>query len=977
MLHGICLVAFQAHQVNISLIDINKKCIYLHAKIIFYFYKPKTQTTMSTILNRVLLIVLLFRSFNMLAQDYQSVEVADNIKGVQPMTGIIFWTDSEYKSSDAIAMEYSYMLYSDVVSKKGVYNWKVVDELLKDVASRNHQAVLRFRYSYPGYQTAVPQYIKDMSDYKETVGKSEGLTTYFPDWTHSELKRFTLEFYEKFAERYDNDSRLAFIQTGFGLWAEYHIYDGPFELGQTFPDKSFQEEFFNQLESVFTNKTWSISIDAADGECSPFESKPELKNIDFGLFDDSFMHEEHNDYNEWCWDFFGRDRYKNHPAGGEFSYYSDYDQEHVLDPKGPYGIPFETFVEDFHMSYIIGSDQPQYQSIQRIKEASMCMGYKFKIVSFQTATGSSLVKITNVGVAPIYCDAYVAVNGVRSQTSLKYLCPGSTITSNVDAGGQNAVLTIESDNILATQEIGYLGNKGEVVPEEPVKYSLTTIVVGEGTISSSGGYYDTGSNITLTATPAEGWQFVKWSGSVSSTENPLTLKMESDISVTATFVEILPVEYTLNTTINGSGSLVLNPDGGKYTKGTVVGVTAVSAEGWQFDKWEGSALGDDNPVYITMNSDKDLQVFFSEVEENPKYTLSIENSEQGNVTLNPKSDYYDEGAKVILTAVAQDGWEFDKWEGSISTNDNPTTITMDGDKNIKALFVEKDEVEQYILYIDTYGDGEVLIDPEYETYDAGSKVTITAIAEDGWAFDMWEGSIEEYDNPLTITMDEDMYVDAVFYELDEDEQNNFSKGEESEGYQYYKFSCSATNNSWFLVRNIDLVGKDAYYNLSTWWYEYGMPSTIEKKIDLGSPVIVNSIQITPGWYSNCAPRDFRVEGSNDNTSWILLFEQNNLPTSVWTSKRTKTFDFSENEILEYVSGIDNISGSQSLLYPNPTKGLVYISPDIDSKNVKIMNLMGQVVLNVNPTKKMFDLSELKSGMYIVKINDTIVSLVKE
>ena len=30
---------------------------------------------------------------------------------------------------------------------------------------------------------------------------------------------------EEFAARYDDDPRIAFLQVGFGLWGEYHIYD--------------------------------------------------------------------------------------------------------------------------------------------------------------------------------------------------------------------------------------------------------------------------------------------------------------------------------------------------------------------------------------------------------------------------------------------------------------------------------------------------------------------------------------------------------------------------------------------------------------------------------------------------------------------------------------------------------------------------------------------------------------------------------
>ena len=244
---------------------------------------------------------------------------------------------------------------------------------------------------------------------------SEGKETHFPDWTNPELKRFTLEFYSKFAERYDNDPRLAFIQVGFGLWAEYHIYSGPFILGKTFPDKAFQEAFFYHLDSTFKQIPWSISIDAADDTYSPFKAKPELKNIRFGLFDDSFMHKDHSGYNTSCWNFFGRERYKTSPAGGEFSYYSDYDQQHVLDlPNGPYGQPYEKFARDFHITYIMGNDQPEYQTMERIKQASMASGYRFKIVSLKTASDTSVFEILNFGVAPIYYDAYIAVDGVRS-----------------------------------------------------------------------------------------------------------------------------------------------------------------------------------------------------------------------------------------------------------------------------------------------------------------------------------------------------------------------------------------------------------------------------------------------------------------------------------------------------------------------------------------------------------------------------------
>jgi hypothetical protein len=394
------------------------------------------------------------------SQDFTDLFPDDVITAVQPMTGMVYWENSGRNNTEVISLEFSYMLFNQVVQDSGVYNWDEVDARLSAIAARGHQAIFRFRYVYPGYETSVPGYILQRDDYHETVGLSEGKETHFPDWTNGELKRFTLEFYTRFAGRYDNDPRLAFIQVGFGLWAEYHIYDGPFILGETFPSKEFQEVFFYHLDSTFQQVPWSISVDAADDTYSPFVEKPELKDLQFGVFDDSFMHEHHSQWNEIEWNFFGRQRYRLSPAGGEFSYYSHYDQAHVLDyPGGPYGTPYETWAENFHITYMLANDQPSYQTQERIKEASMASGYRFKIVSLRTAADTSVFEVTNVGVAPFYYDAWFAVDGVRSGQTLKLLSPGDTIVFGVAAGAAEAVITIESDRLVEGQVIQFYGTQ--------------------------------------------------------------------------------------------------------------------------------------------------------------------------------------------------------------------------------------------------------------------------------------------------------------------------------------------------------------------------------------------------------------------------------------------------------------------------------------------------------------------------------------
>ena len=63
--------------------------------------------------------------------------------------------------------------------------------------------------------------------------------------------------------------------------------------------------------------------------------------------------------------------------------------------------------------------------------------------------------VANRGVAPIYHDAYLAVNGVRSERSLKGLLPGASRTDEIASGGSSPRLTIACDRLVPGQSIDY------------------------------------------------------------------------------------------------------------------------------------------------------------------------------------------------------------------------------------------------------------------------------------------------------------------------------------------------------------------------------------------------------------------------------------------------------------------------------------------------------------------------------------------
>ncbi len=384
---------------------------------------------------------------------FRPLPLHSRITHVQPMTGIVMWEDSENSHTDAIALEYSYFRYDDVVKGKDEYDWSAVERKLKAIAGRGHQAVFRFYETWPGRQTTVPAYLKALPDYHETQAKSEDRDTGFPDWSNAEYQHFFLDFYQRFAERYDGDPRLAFLEVGFGLWAEYHIYSGPEILGKTFPSKEFQARFFQRLTTVFQHTPWMISQDAHEERRAPFADQPDLLRLEFGLFDDTFHLAWRPSYNLEGWEFFGRDRWQRSPCGGEILFRNQERADQVA-------AAWATEAANFHVTFMICEQWPRWTTMDRIREHSLACGYKFRVTAFEASDTAAHVTVTNAGVAPIYYDAFVAVNGVRAKDSLKGLLPGEQRRITVAAGGADPKVTIECDRLVPGQHIEFEAELG-------------------------------------------------------------------------------------------------------------------------------------------------------------------------------------------------------------------------------------------------------------------------------------------------------------------------------------------------------------------------------------------------------------------------------------------------------------------------------------------------------------------------------------
>ena len=92
-----------------------------------------------------------------------------------------------------------------------------------------------------------------------------------------------------------------------------------------------------------------------------------------------------------------------------------------------------------------------------------------------------------------------------------------------------------------------------VVPTPSVtKFTLAVAASEGGSVNTSGGIHNENTNVSVTASPADGFTFTGWTGDATGSTNPLTISMNGDKNITATFSRS---QYALKMGVAGQGSV--------------------------------------------------------------------------------------------------------------------------------------------------------------------------------------------------------------------------------------------------------------------------------------------------------------------------------------------------------------------------------------------------------------------------------------
>ncbi|WP_299701337.1 T9SS type A sorting domain-containing protein [uncultured Pontibacter sp.] len=350
-------------------------------------------------------------------------------------------------------------------------------------------------------------------------------------------------------------------------------------------------------------------------------------------------------------------------------------------------------------------------------------------------------------------------------------------SSKQNFSSSGVILTTDEDAGVAAGVL--VNDDGSSPPPPSEQYTLSVSTVGSGSVSKSPtqNTYAAGSTVSLTATPAAGYQFAGWSGDVTGTTNPLSVVMNNNITLTATFTETpsapevvsfvlvdavteqdvqtladgatVSLSSLANTKLNirantspaSVGSVRFELSGAQsktYTdNGAPYALHGDNGNGnYYYGNWNPPATG----TYTlratpyagskaTGTAGTPLSISFTIVDSDDspsdQYSLTTNTTGSGTVAKSPNQETYAAGSTVSLTATPAAGYQFAGWSGDASSTANPLNLLMDGNKNITATFTAVSsgslEVTSFVL-VDSHTEQDV------QTLADGATISLSSLA---------------------------------------------------------------------------------------------------------------------------------------------------------------------------------------------------------------------------------------------------------
>ena len=165
----------------------------------------------------------------------------------------------------------------------------------------------------------------------------------------------------------------------------------------------------------------------------------------------------------------------------------------------------------------------------------------------------------------------------------------------------------------------------------------------------------------------------------------------------------MKIEVNINPA--GGGTIAINdflatcyPAVRTLPQDTIIQLEAKPMNGYRFNGWSGDLTGMENPANILVDSHTYITANFSPA----IHTITFEVDGSGIIKPSTGEHIYGEDSEVEITAMADKGWSFSRWNGDVEdATSATTTVTADADKKITAKF----DPIMYTITIDYDYDG--------------------------------------------------------------------------------------------------------------------------------------------------------------------------------------------------------------------------------------------------------------------------------
>ncbi|WP_370753519.1 InlB B-repeat-containing protein [Gemmiger formicilis] len=310
-------------------------------------------------------------------------------------------------------------------------------------------------------------------------------------------------------------------------------------------------------------------------------------------------------------------------------------------------------------------------------------------------------------------------------------------------------------------------------PPAPTEFTITVKTDGNGTASASHAKAVAGTEITLTATPNEGYRFKEWQvirGGVAIKDDKF-LMPNDNVEVKAIFEEDappVPTEFTITVKTDGNGTASASPD--KAVAGTEIRLTATPKEGYHFKEWQaisGNVTIKDNKFTMPDGNVEVKAIFEKDAPPAPtEYTVTVTNDGNGTASASPAKAVA--GAEITLTAMPNEGYYFKEWQvisGGVSIKNNKFTMP-NNNVEVKAIFEEDTPPAptEHTVTVTSGGNGTASASPAKAV--AGAEITLSATPDKGYHLKEWQvisGGVSIKDNKFLMP-DSNVEVKAIFEE---------------------------------------------------------------------------------------------------------------------------------------------------------------------------------------------------------------------